>query len=62
MYEVSGGMRHGRVAIASGAVKKADVLSAAKAVAASNSASYRSMAKENRQLHQATWCLHERVD
>ena len=64
MYEVSGGMRHGCVAIANGAVKKADVLSAAKekSVASSNSASYRSMAKENRQLHQATRCLHERVD
>ena len=55
-------MRHGRVAIANGAVKKADVLSAAKAVAASNSASYRSMAEENRQLQQANRSLHERVD
>ena len=64
LYEVSGGMRHGRVAIANGAVKKADVLSAAKekSVASSNSASYRSMAEENRQLQQANRGLHERID
>ena len=57
-------MRHGRVAIANGAVKKADVLSAAKEkpVASSNSASYRCMAKENRQLHQANRGVHERID
>jgi len=64
LYKISGGMHHGRVAIANGAVKKADVLSAAKekSVASSNSASYRSMAEENRQLQQANRGLHERVD
>ncbi|CAN6179420.1 unnamed protein product [Urochloa humidicola] len=64
LYDVSGGMRHGRVAIGHGAVKKAKVLSAAKekTVASPNSAPSRHMAKENQRLRHANRCLHERVD
>lgn len=64
LYDVSGGMQHGRVAIANGAVRKVDVLSASKekTIASSNSVSYRCMTKENQRLRHANRCLHERVD
>jgi hypothetical protein len=57
-------LRHSHVAIANGAVKMADVRSAAKKkkFASSNSASYRRMAKANQNLRHANKCLHECLD
>ncbi|KAG0522218.1 hypothetical protein BDA96_07G017800 [Sorghum bicolor] len=64
LYDLSGALRHGRVAIANGAVKLADVRAAAKRKnpASSNVASYRRMAKDNRNLRHANRCLQERLN
>ena len=64
LYDLSGALRHGRVAIANGAVKLADVRAAAKKKnhASSNVASYRRMAKDNQNLRHANRCLHERLN
>ena len=64
LYDLSGALRHGRLAIANGAVKLADVRATAKKknLASSNVASYRRMAKDNRNLCHANRCLHERLN
>jgi hypothetical protein len=64
LYDISGGMRHGRLAIANGAVKKVDVMSAAKekSVVPTNLVSYRRLAKDNQRLRHANRCLQERLD
>ena len=57
LYTIGGGLPHGRVPIGNGAVRKADVISAAKAsnIRPSNTPSVRSVLRENamlrRQLH-----------
>jgi hypothetical protein len=57
-------LSHGRLAIANGAVRKVDVMSAAKEKSAvpTNSVSYRRLAKDNQHLRRANRCLQERLD
>ncbi|XP_044335755.1 uncharacterized protein [Triticum aestivum] len=64
LYNTSGGMPHGRVAIASGAVKKADVLSAARAtnLKPSISIAYRNAIQENEQLRHANESLEKKTE
>ena len=64
LYDLSGALRHGRLAIANGAVKLVDVRAAVKKKnpTSSNVASYRRMAKDNRNLRHANRCLHERLN
>ncbi|KAF0900458.1 hypothetical protein E2562_032066 [Oryza meyeriana var. granulata] len=52
LYTISGGLPHGRVPIGNGAVRKADVISAAKAtnIRPSNTPSVRSVLRENAML------------
>lgn len=63
-YNTSGGMPHGHVAIASGAVKKADVLSAARAtnLKPSSSIAYRNAIQENAQLRRANESLKRKTE
>ena len=64
LYNTSGGMPHGRVAIASGAVKKAAVLSAARAtnLKPSISIAYRNAIQENEQLRHANESLEKKTE
>ena len=63
LYDLSSALRHGRVAIANGAVKLADVRAVEeKNPASSNVASYRCLAKDNRNLRHVNRCLHERLN
>ena len=64
LYNTSGGMPHGRVAIASGAVKKAAVLSAARAtnLKPSISIAYRNAIQENEQLRRANESLKRKTE
>ncbi|XP_037446003.1 uncharacterized protein LOC119315490 [Triticum dicoccoides] len=64
LYNTLGGMPHGRVAIASGAVKKADVLSAARAtnLKPSISIAYRNAIQENEQLRRANESLKRKTE
>lgn len=54
LYTIGGGLPHGRLPIGNGAVKKADVIAAAKGrnIRPSNTPSYRALLQENAQLHQ----------
>jgi hypothetical protein len=53
LYNASGGMPHGRLLISTGAVKKAHIISAAKAtnMKPSSSIAYCNVIQENQQLH-----------
>ena len=64
LYNTSGGMPHGRVAIASGAVKKAAVLSAARAtnLKPSISIAYRNAIQENEQLRRENESLKRKTE
>ena len=64
LYNTSGGMPHGRVAIASGAVKKAAVLSAARAtnLKPSISIAYQNAIQENEQLRRANESLKRKTE
>ena len=64
LYNTSGGMPHGRVAIASGVVKKAVVLSAARAtnLKPSISTAYRNAIQENEQLRSTDESLKRKTE
>ena len=64
LYNTSGGMPHGRLSIATGAVKKADIISAAKAInlKPSCSVAYRNVIQENQQLRSTNEILTKKTE
>ena len=64
LYDSAGGIPHGRLPIADGAIKKADVISTArqKSLRPSNSASHRRTVQENIELKRHNESLQNTVD
>lgn len=64
LYNTSGGMPHGRLSIATGAVKKAHIISAAKAtnLKPSSSVAYRNVIQENQQLRSTNEILTRKTE
>jgi hypothetical protein len=64
LYNTSGGMPHGRLSIATGAVKKAHIISAAKAtnLKPSSSVAYRNVIQENQQLRSTNEILTRKIE
>jgi len=64
LYNTSGGMPHGRLSIATGAVKKAHIISAARAtnLKPSSSVAYRNVIQENQQLRHTNEILTRKTE